>query len=48
MLTYATGRTLVYEDRPAVDAIVTHLSQNGYGLQDLVALVATSKPFLSD
>jgi len=46
MLTYATGRTLTHKDRPVVEAIVNNLSKSGYGLQDLVALVATSEPFL--
>ena len=47
MLTYATGRTLEATDRPEVDRIVNQLKSRGYGLKDLVRLVATSEPFLT-
>ena len=47
MLTYATGRTLEATDRPEVDRIVHNLKTQGYGLKDLVMLVATSEPFLT-
>ncbi len=47
MLTYATGRTLEATDRPEVDRIVNDLKTEGYGLKDLVMLVATSEPFLT-
>ncbi|MXZ09259.1 MAG: DUF1592 domain-containing protein [Gemmatimonadetes bacterium] len=47
MLTYATGRTLEATDRPEVDRIVNDLKTQGYGLKDLVLLVATSEPFLT-
>ncbi len=47
MLTYATGRTLEAGDRPEVDRIVSALKAQGYGLKDLVMLVATSEPFLT-
>jgi len=47
MLTYATGRTLEATDRPEVDRIVNELKGQGYGLKDLVMLVATSEPFLT-
>ena len=47
MLTYATGRTLEASDRPEIDRIVGELKGQGYGLKDLVMLVATSEPFLT-
>ena len=47
MLTYATGRTLEATDRPEVERIVNELKDRGYGLKDLVLLVATSEPFLT-
>ena len=47
MLTYATGRTLEATDRPEVDRIVNELKGQGYGLMDLVVLVAMSEPFLT-
>ncbi len=47
MLTYATGRTLEAGDRPEVNRIVSALKAQGYGLKDLVMLVATSEPFLT-
>ena len=47
MLTYATGRTLEATDRPEVERIVNELKDRGYGLKDLVMLVATSEPFLT-
>ena len=47
MLTYATGRTLEAPDRPEVERIVNELKDRGYGLKDLVMLVATSEPFLT-
>ena len=47
MLIYATGRTLEATDRPEVERIVHELKEQGYGLKDLVMLVATSEPFLT-
>ena len=47
LLTYATGRTLEATDRPEVERIVNELKARGYGLKDLVMLVATSEPFLT-
>jgi hypothetical protein len=45
MLTYALGRGLEPYDRPAVDAIVQHLSENGYKFSTLVTEIANSRPF---
>ena len=47
MLIYATGRTMEATDRPEVERIVNELKDRGYGLKDLVMLVATSEPFLT-
>jgi hypothetical protein len=47
MLTYATGRTLESTDRPEIDRIVHELKEQGYGLKDLVLLIAMSEPFLT-
>jgi hypothetical protein len=45
LITYATGRPIAFGDRAAVDAIVTKMGQDGYGLRDLVLAVVTSEPF---
>jgi hypothetical protein len=45
MLAYATGRVLERRDRPFVDRIVADLRTKGYGLRDLVLLVAGSEAF---
>jgi hypothetical protein len=45
LLAYATGRESEPSDRVHVQQIVTQLSQHGYGLRDLVHLVAASEPF---
>ncbi len=45
MLTYATGRTMNAVDRPHIDKIVDELEKRGWGLRDLVLLVAGSEPF---
>ena len=48
MLIYATGRTMEATDRPEVERIVNELKDRGYGLKDLVMLVATiGEPFLT-
>ena len=47
MLTYATGRTLEATDEPEIERIVHSLKEQGYGLKDLVSLVAASEPFLT-
>lgn len=46
MLTYGLGRELGFQDRPEIDRITNDLIERGYGLRDLVELVATSAPFL--
>lgn len=45
MLTYALGRELGFVDRPVVDALAEELADRGYGLLDLVELIATSESF---
>ena len=45
MLTYSLGRELGFGDRPAVNALTEELADRGYGLRDLVELVATSEIF---
>ena len=46
MLTYALGREVGFQDRPAVESIVGELAAKGYGLQDLVELIVTSEVFI--
>ena len=48
MLAYALGRQLNAFDRPHVDQIVSEMGRKDAGLQDLVKLVANSKPFHSE
>ena len=45
MLTYSLGRELGFGDRPMVNDLTDELSERGYGLRDLVELVATSETF---
>lgn len=45
MLTYALGRELGFQDRPAVESIVDELAERGNGLSDLVEIVVTSDKF---
>lgn len=45
MLTYALGRELEFGDRPTVDDLTEELAQRGYGLADLVELIAESEAF---
>ncbi|MGB7324201.1 MAG: DUF1592 domain-containing protein [Rubripirellula sp.] len=46
MLTYALGREIGFQDRPAVESIVGELAARGDGLLDLVELVVTSDVFI--
>ncbi|XZE56053.1 DUF1592 domain-containing protein [Planctomycetaceae bacterium SH139] len=45
MLTYALGREVGFQERPAVEAIVGELAERGNGLRELVELVVTSDVF---
>jgi Protein of unknown function (DUF1592)/Protein of unknown function (DUF1588)/Protein of unknown function (DUF1585)/Protein of unknown function (DUF1587)/Protein of unknown function (DUF1595)/Planctomycete cytochrome C len=45
LLAYATGRRMEAADRPQIERIVKDLEGSGYGLRDLVVLVATSDAF---
>ena len=45
MLTYALGREVGFQERPAVEAIVDELAERGNGLRDLVELIVTSDVF---
>ena len=47
MFMYSLGRELGPHDRPHVDQVLRDLDRRGYGLRDLVELVATSEPFSS-
>lgn len=46
MLTYALGREVGFQDRPAIESIVGELAAKGYGLHDLVELIVTSEVFI--
>lgn len=48
ILTYALGREVGFQDRPAVEAIVDGLAARGHGLLDLVELVVSSDVFMND
>lgn len=48
MLTYALGREVGFQDRPAVESIVDELAARGDGLQDLVELIVTSDVFIDN
>lgn len=48
MLTYALGREVSFQDRPAVESIVSKLATQGDGLQDMVELIVTSEAFIDD
>lgn len=45
MMTYALGRELTYEDRPAVAAIADRLEKNDYKMQELIYGIVESYPF---
>lgn len=45
MMTYALGRELTYEDRPAVAAIVDRLEENDFKMQELIYGIVESYPF---
>lgn len=45
MMTYALGRELTYEDRPAVAAIARRLEKNDYKMQELIYGIVESYPF---
>lgn len=46
LLSYATGRQMEAEDRPAIDDITAELAKQGYGFTDLIQLVVNSQTFL--
>tara|TARA_A100001391_G_scaffold175322_1_gene138109 strand:- start:1028 stop:1174 length:147 start_codon:yes stop_codon:yes gene_type:complete len=48
MLTYALGREVGFQERPAVKNIVDELEERGNGLRNLVELVVTSEVFNED
>ncbi len=45
MLSYALGRGLEFYDRPAVNALMKRLDQDGYRIQPLIIGIAQSFPF---
>ena len=45
LLTYATGRSMTFQDQPEIERIAAECASNGYGLRDLLIGVATSKTF---
>ena len=45
MLTYATGRGMEVDDRPAVRRVADRAAKHGYGLRALVMAVAESETF---
>ena len=47
LLTYATGATITFGDRPAVAGIVQSAAARDYGLRSLVHAVVESPAFLS-
>jgi len=48
LLTYALGRKLDINDRPALDKILATLKAEQGGLQDLIRLIVQSEPFLKN
>jgi len=47
LVTYATGATIRFADRPAIDQIVAQTSANDYGMRSIVEAVATNILFVS-
>ena len=47
LLTYSTGRELTFKDKVEVDEIVAHVSESGYGMEDLLIEVLSSSIFRS-
>ena len=45
LLAYGTGRSLVFEDRMAVETLVKSFEQNEYRLSDLIVAIAQSEAF---
>lgn len=45
LMTYALGRELGINDRPAIDRILAELEDRDGGLRDLVRLIVLSEPF---
>ena len=48
LLTYALGREVGFQDRPAVESIVGQLARRGDGLNDLIVLIVTNDVFIND
>lgn len=48
VLTYALGRELLVRDRPSLDHIVEETIKSGYGFQDLILEVVSSKSFIGE
>ncbi len=46
LLTYALGRGLEYNDRPAVQEVMRKTAAAGYGFQDMIIAVCETVPFL--
>ncbi|MEM0927346.1 MAG: DUF1585 domain-containing protein, partial [Planctomycetota bacterium] len=47
LLTFATGRHMGFSDRPEIDKIVEHASENGYRAKDLLHGAVSSTIFQS-
>ena len=47
LLAYGVGRSLVLEDRPAVESLVAAFKKNDYRLSDLIVAIAQSEAFQS-
>lgn len=45
LMTYATGRTMTFRDDAEIKRIAAALEANGYGLRDLIVLIAKSETF---
>ena len=45
LLAYGMGRSLVFEDRPTVEALVNSFEQSDYRLSDLIVAIAQSEAF---
>jgi Protein of unknown function (DUF1592)/Protein of unknown function (DUF1588)/Protein of unknown function (DUF1585)/Protein of unknown function (DUF1595)/Protein of unknown function (DUF1587)/Planctomycete cytochrome C len=47
LLTYATGAPVQFADRSELDAIVSRIAAQGYGMRSLIIEIVNSRPFLT-
>ena len=44
-MSYATGRTMTFQDQGEINAIASRVAETGYGLRDLIIAITKSSVF---